>query len=115
MKNPGASSWVLRWRGNLLYWRGPYSDPKTVLQQFGSSKFSGASSGVWTTPSNQITGLYKPEWRDNEYMRKLEFWYAKSPYENRLAIIAVTPRKERKFEFTYFDYLVYGTNLDIGL
>jgi multidrug efflux pump subunit AcrB len=21
MKNPGASSWVLRWIGNLLYWR----------------------------------------------------------------------------------------------
>jgi hypothetical protein len=30
MKNPGASSWVLRWRGNLLYWRGPYPNAKIV-------------------------------------------------------------------------------------
>jgi hypothetical protein len=30
MKNPGASSWVLRWIGNLLYWRSPYPNAKIV-------------------------------------------------------------------------------------
>jgi hypothetical protein len=63
---------------------------------------------------NQITELNKPEWLDNDYMWKLQFWYAKSPYENRLAVIAVVPRRQHEFEFTYFGYLIYGTNLDVG-
>jgi hypothetical protein len=33
-KNPGASSRVLRWIGNLLYWPGPYPKPKTLKCNF---------------------------------------------------------------------------------
>jgi hypothetical protein len=64
---------------------------------------------------NQIMELYKPEWVNNDFMRKLQFWYAKSPYENRLAVIAIVPKRQREFEFTYFDYIVFGSHLDVGL
>ncbi|MDR2786545.1 MAG: hypothetical protein LBB83_11595 [Treponema sp.] len=45
MKNSGASSWVLRWRGNCgpsvrLYWQGPYPVASTNLW----------FDGVWTRP-----------------------------------------------------------------
>jgi hypothetical protein len=43
----------LRWRGKLLYWPGPYPDPKIGVHFFSGGKFSGASSGVWIRPSNQ--------------------------------------------------------------
>jgi hypothetical protein len=57
MKNPGASSWVLRWIGNLLYWRGHTPIQRLVYNFSKCCKFSGASSGVWTPPSNQLRTL----------------------------------------------------------
>jgi hypothetical protein len=44
--------------GEEIYYTGVVYTPsrKSVYNFFGGDKFSGASSGVWTTPSNKCPG-----------------------------------------------------------
>jgi hypothetical protein len=63
---------------------------------------------------NKIVYDYYP-WIVLDYDKKLEFWFAKSPFENRLAVIFVISVRQHEFDFDYFDLRIYGTHLDIGL
>jgi hypothetical protein len=43
-----------------------------------------------------------------------EFWYAKSPFENRLAVIFIIPFIGGEFGEIDYRFFVYGAHLDVG-
>ncbi|MDR1059122.1 MAG: hypothetical protein LBL43_06200 [Treponema sp.] len=58
------------------------------------------------------------EWDDEDYnyYGELKFWFVKSPFENRLAVIFIIPVSEYDpVEFTYFHLEIYGTHLNVEL
>jgi hypothetical protein len=61
---------------------------------------------------NTIATVYF--WNDY-YKSKLKFWYAKSPFENRLAVIAIVPMwRGGAYESRFYDIGIFGSNLDVG-
>jgi hypothetical protein len=61
---------------------------------------------------NNIAELYF--WNDS-YRRKLAFWYVKSPFENRIAVIAVVPEWiSGVYDVTNYTIDFFGCNLNVG-
>jgi hypothetical protein len=49
------------------------------------------------------------------YRRKLTFWYAKSPFENRIAVIAALPLWiDGAYDTRYYKLKIFGSHLNVG-
>ncbi|MDR1287868.1 MAG: hypothetical protein LBK08_09700 [Treponema sp.] len=42
------------------------------------------------------------------------YWYAKSPFENRIAVIAVISKQNRATDAVDYEYQLFGCHLDVG-
>jgi hypothetical protein len=52
---------------------------------------------------------------DNDEREMLKFWYAKSPFENRIAVIPALPRWiSGAYDIYKYFLKVYGSHLDVG-
>jgi hypothetical protein len=80
----------------------------TILDAYIYQKFPPNKMKLVNTIGNEYG------WQDDE-RGMLKFWYARSPFENRIAVIPVLPRWISGVyeEYKYFLKL-YGSNLDVG-
>ncbi|MDR1348179.1 MAG: hypothetical protein LBJ63_07115 [Prevotellaceae bacterium] len=59
-------------------------------------------------------------WQDtalllNNITERLEFWYVKSPFENRLAVIVLSPMGHPEWDETIvYTEVIFGCHLDVG-
>jgi hypothetical protein len=52
---------------------------------------------------------------EESVIRELQpYWYAKSPFENRIAVIAVISKKNRATNAVDYEYQLFGCHLDVG-
>ena len=52
--------------------------------------------------------------RHNKISENLVFWYAKSPFENRIAVLIGVPQTNEKWNFLYYKYYIFGCLLTSG-
>jgi hypothetical protein len=53
-------------------------------------------------------------WRHNNIIDNLKYWYVKSPFENRIAVIVLIPQTHQEWDYPYYGIDILGCHLGVG-